>query len=122
LGHDARQNVAAAARPLTEERDAHETVPLSARMARECRDLAAELGYSIRETPLPFGGGGTDAAAFACIGVEATSLIGLPTALLGREIVYHTPRDTVDQIEPAAVEAVLDVAVNYVLRKDRGLG
>ncbi len=99
-------------------RDRSGTVPLSALMARECRELAAELGYSIRKIPLPFGGGGTDAAAFAQIGVEATSLIGLPTALVGHEIVYHTPRDTVDQIEPAAVQAVLDLAANYVLRKD----
>jgi ACT domain-containing protein len=32
--------------------------------------------------------------------------------------VYHTPRDTVDQIEPVWVEAVLDVAVNYMTQRD----
>jgi hypothetical protein len=33
--------------------------------------------------------------------------------------VYRTPWDTVDAIEPEAVEAVLDIAVNYIVGKDR---
>jgi hypothetical protein len=33
--------------------------------------------------------------------------------------VYHTPWDTVDAIEPEAVEAVLNIAVNYIVCKDR---
>jgi len=77
------------------------------------------LGYSLKEMALPPGGGGTDAAAFARLGVEATTIIGISTAFIGNGLVYHTPHDTVDAIEPEAVEAVLDIAVNYIMCKDR---
>jgi aminopeptidase YwaD len=100
-------------------RDRHGTVPLSARMARECHEVAARLGYSVKETALSLGSGGTDAAAFARLGVEATSIIGVSTVPGEDKWVYHTPWDTVDAIEPEAVEAVLDIAVNYIVYKDR---
>jgi aminopeptidase YwaD len=100
-------------------RDRHGTLPLSARGARECHDLALSLGYSLKEVALPLGSGGTDASAFARLGVEATSIIGVPTARREDGLVYHTPQDTVDAIEPEAVEAVLDIAVNYIAGRDR---
>ena len=100
-------------------RDRHGTLPLSARMARQCHELAARLGYSLKEMALLPGSGSTDAAAFARLGVEATSIIGVSAALGKDRLVYHTPWDTVDAIEPEAVEAVLDIAVNYIMGKDR---
>jgi aminopeptidase YwaD len=100
-------------------RDRHGTLPLSARMARECHELASRLGYSLREMALSPGSGGTDAAAFARLGIEATSIIGVSAAPGQDRLVYHTPWDTVDAIEPEAVEAVLDIAVNYIMGKDR---
>ncbi len=100
-------------------RDRHGTMPLSARAARECHEVAARLGYSLKETALSLGSGSTDAAAFARLGVEATSIIGVSAALGKDRLVYHTPWDTVDAIEPEAVEAVLDIAVNYIVCKDR---
>jgi aminopeptidase YwaD len=99
-------------------RDRNGTCRLSKEMARECHEIAAELGYFPNIIPIPPGGGGTDAAAFAKIGVEATSVIGLSVHGIGNDTVYHTPQDTVDHIEPEAVEAVLDIAINYVMRKD----
>ena len=103
-------------------RDRNGTLPLSARMAKECCELGLDLGYSIKELPLPLGGGGTDAAAFARIGVETTTIIGIPTAWVSSGLVYHTPWDTVEHIQTAAVEAVLDISINYVLRKDHEAG
>jgi aminopeptidase YwaD len=100
-------------------RDRHGTLPLSARAAGECHELAARLGYSLKETALSPGSGSTDAAAFARLGVEATSIIGVSTVRGEDGLVYHTPWDTVDAIEPEAVEAVLDIAVNYIMGKDR---
>jgi len=60
-----------------------------------------------------------DAGRFARIGVEAASLIGISTRLIRRDVVYHTSRDTVANMEPAAVEAGLNIAANFVLERDR---
>ncbi len=101
--------------------DINSTVHLSGEMAGQCKNIAAELGYATRLFAITPGGGGTDAAEFARIGVQATTLIGMPTSLIRDGLVYHTANDTVEHIEPAAVEASLKIAVEYILRKDRGL-
>ena len=36
-------------------------------------------------------------------------------------LVYHTPFDTIDQIEPGAVEAVLDIVVNFIQAADQDM-
>ena len=54
--------------------------------------------------------------------MESTTIIGIPTAWVSRGLVYHTPWDTVEHIQTAAVEAVLDISINYVLRKDHEAG
>jgi hypothetical protein len=99
-------------------RDTNCMLPLSKSMVKECRGIAAQLGYSLRGISLPVGGGGTDAASFARVGVEATSIIGIATALFNTGLVYHTPFDTPEHIEPDAVEAVLNIAINYIEQKD----
>jgi hypothetical protein len=98
--------------------DRNGTLPLSARMVADCRTLARDLGCPLKRLHLPLGGGGTDAAAFARMGVQATTLIGVSSGLFSGGRVYHTLQDTVDRLEPAAVEAMLDMIVNYVLYKD----
>lgn len=100
-------------------RDRNGTSRLSESMARECHRIAASLGYTPAIKPMPAGGGGTDASAFAEIGIESTSVIGISALHIGEETVYHTPQDTIEHIEPEAVEAVLDVAINYIMLKDR---
>jgi len=99
--------------------DINSTVSLSREMARQCKNIAAELGYATRLFAITPGGGGTDAAEFARIGVQATTLIGMPTNLIRDGLVYHTANDTVEHIEPAAVEASLKITLEYILRKDR---
>jgi hypothetical protein len=39
--------------------------------------------------------------------------------MIRKDIDYHTSRDTVDNIEPAAVEAGMNIAANFVLEMDR---
>lgn len=100
-------------------KDRNGTTSLSKSMAQECSRIAADLGYSPALKPISPGGGSTDAAAFARIGVESTSVIGTSASGIGKKTVYHTLQDTVEQIEHKAVEATLDIAINYVMLKDQ---
>jgi aminopeptidase YwaD len=92
---------------------------LSAPLTEECLKIAAGLGYSVKAIRFPFGGGGTDAGQFAKIGIEAASLIGISTHIIRKDIDYHTSRDTVDNIEPAAVEAGLNIGANIITAKGK---
>ena len=92
---------------------------LSSRLTDDCVRIAAELGYAVKAIRIPLGGGGTDAGRFARVGIESASLIGISTRLIRKDIDYHTSRDIVDNIEPAAVEAGLNIAANFILEKDR---
>ncbi len=100
-------------------RDRHGLVPLSPELAGMCLDIASKLGYDARKITLPFGSG-TDAAAFAKTGVKAATIIAMSTSLFEEGHVYHTQGDTVDSIEPEAVEAVFDIVINTILMIDNG--
>jgi aminopeptidase YwaD len=98
--------------------DMHGMLPLSARMAEDCRGIAAQMGYSMTVKAIPFGGGGTDAIPFARAGVEAVSIVAMPTDMFGEGHFYHTDRDTPENIEPEAMQAVFEIAVQYIERLD----
>jgi aminopeptidase YwaD len=98
--------------------DRHGIVRLSPRMAEEIRALAVELGYPVKVKLYPFGGGGTDAASFAKAGLEAVSIVAMPTSLFRGRHMYHTLEDTIDSIEPTAVEAVFNIILNYIIQTD----
>lgn len=97
---------------------ANGTIGLSNMLAREITDLSNRLGYPVRPKKFPFGGGGTDAAHFAKTGFEATSLIGVSTDFIRDDQYYHTADDRVDKIESRAVEALLNIIINYIALKD----
>lgn len=99
--------------------DLNGTVPLSRELAELCARLSAEIGYSRKLTPMIFGGGACDSAELARVGVQATTLVAMPTNVIRDHIVYHTQRDTVDAIEIEAVEACLCIAHKLVLALDR---
>jgi len=99
--------------------DVNGLVGLSTGMADQCREVARSLGYDTRTVPMVFGGGATDAAEFARAGVEATTLLAMSTDHVREGLTYHTMNDTVDCIEPEAVEASLLIACGYILKKDR---
>lgn len=95
------------------------TVRLSRRLLEEVRELAGQSGFSLRMENLPPGGGGTDAGQFARIGVDAVSLIGLSTSLIRTGLHYHTSSDLVENIEPQAIEAALQIAIRFILKKEK---
>ncbi|GAI09767.1 unnamed protein product, partial [marine sediment metagenome] len=69
---------------------------------------------------MPFGAGSTDAAEFGKIGVEATNMaaISFDISKFSEGLVYHTPNDLTNYIEPEVVEAALKIARDYILKKD----
>lgn len=100
--------------------DLNLTTDLSHAMAQELTDIATSLGYKARIDHIPWGGGSTDAAAFGQAKIDATCLAAfeLNATKLDAGLVYHTPRDTTDAIEPAVVEQALNVITTYILKKD----
>jgi aminopeptidase YwaD len=94
--------------------DLNGTVNLSPEVAETCARLAEQAGYPHKPVKMVFGGGGTDAAELARVGVQATTLLAMNTALVRDGLVYHTIRDTVDAVEPQAVEACLRIAYEFV--------
>jgi aminopeptidase YwaD len=87
-------------------------------LAEKCRHIAGQLGYALTTAPIAFGGGATDAAEFARIGIDSTCILGLSTHYIREGMVYHTMDDTVDKIEPGIVEAVLKIVYEFILQED----
>ncbi len=103
-------------------RDRNFTCKLSDSMISDICVIASDLGIPLKRGPLPFGGGGTDAAAFAVAGIKAASIIGVPTHIISRVHLYHTSKDLVENIEVAAVRAVLELAAGYIRHVDNQSG
>ena len=98
--------------------DINGSVKLSTKMAKECEEIAHSMNYPATCKPIAFLTGGTDAAELAKIGVEATSLLAMPWGNSERASAYHTPNDTVDTIEPEAVEAAINIVWRYIEKKE----
>jgi Zn-dependent M28 family amino/carboxypeptidase len=104
--------------------DVNGFVKLSSRMANRLAEIARELGYDrAKAVNIMFLAGATDAAEAAVAGIEATTLIGMAFSskdLHGNPMVYHTPNDTIDSIEPEIVQATLRVFMKFVDEVDNG--
>ena len=46
--------------------------------------------------------------------IPSTSIIAIPTEIVREGLVYHTPRDTVEHIEPAVVEACMRIVLRFL--------
>lgn len=101
-------------------KDLNSTVKLSRAMAQDCVDIAGALGYRAVITAVPFGAGSTDAAEFGKLGVEATNMAGISFDIrkFDEDLVYHTPDDVTEYIQPELVEASLKIIRDYILKKD----
>jgi putative aminopeptidase FrvX len=99
-------------------RDRNFTCRLSETMVTDILEVAAESGLRVKRMAIPFGGGGTDAAAFAVAGIKATTIIAQPTGLVSHDHLYHTSRDLVENIDVKAVAATLDLAIGYIRKVD----
>jgi aminopeptidase YwaD len=98
--------------------DLNSHVALSQTLAQTCIQIARDAGFMAAPAKMLFGGGSTDAAEFARHGIQATTMIAMPTTIVRDRLVYHTMQDTVDAIEPAAVEACLAVAERLAFSMD----
>ncbi len=94
--------------------DVNGAVRLSRSLADRLVARARECGIELRTFGMVFGAGATDAAESARAGIPSTTIIGIPTAVVRTGLVYHTPRDTVEHVEPAAVEASLSIALRFL--------
>ena len=83
-------------------------------MANELIRCAAVDGYELRPFSMLFGGGATDAAEAARAGIRACTVIAMPTTIVREGLVYHTPRDMADRIEPGVVEACMRICLRYL--------
>jgi hypothetical protein len=101
--------------------DLNNLVKLDQDLASRCIRIANEQGWGLRTAVMRFGGGATDATELSRAGVRATTLIGMSSGIVRDGLVYHTMRDTVDAIEPAAVEGCLVIAEGLALSLDAGV-
>jgi hypothetical protein len=99
--------------------DCNGFVKLSKNLARRFHQTAQDLGYPSRLIHYPFGGGATDAAEFARAGAEATTVLGMATNLVRDGLVYHTPKDTVESIDTALLDAVLSILEKVIVQMDQ---
>lgn len=102
-------------------RDLNSFVPLSRELAEELVSLAKSLGYTGKVSAMTFGGGATDAASFGKIGIPATNICAMSFNIHDYKngFPYHTPKDSVENIEPEAVEAIIEIIVNFIQKRDR---
>lgn len=99
--------------------DINSTVDLSQEMADECVEIAADLGYKAVAKKMEFLLGGTDAGEFGRVEIPATTLVGMPWGNTKRAAEYHTPRDTIDAIQPEIVQASIEICKEFIQRQDQ---
>jgi aminopeptidase YwaD len=104
-------------------KDLNGSVRLSRDMAKDCSDIAGALGYDARIAAMPFGAGSTDAAEFGKLGVEAVNMSGISFDIskFDQGLVYHTPDDVTEFIQPELIEASLKIIRDYLIKKDAEL-
>ena len=75
--------------------------------------IADKLGYKTEKLKIPLGGGGTDAGEFAKAGIPAASLIAMDTTFKTGTNPYHTRDDSIENIDPEAVLACMNIAHGF---------
>ncbi|QEE17699.1 M28 family metallopeptidase [Promethearchaeum syntrophicum] len=98
--------------------DINGLIPLSHEMVEELIEIGTQNNISLHKFKMIFGGGATDAAESARIGIPATTIIAMPTNIIREGLVYHTRNDTVEFIDPSVVEGCLKITWDYLLQKD----
>ena len=104
------------------DRDRNGFTKLSGDLADRIKTVASKCGHSPKIISIPFGGGGTDGGQFGRKKIETVSIIGMPTALVRKEILFHTMKDTPDKIAKEAVSAVIEIAYEYIRSVDSPSG
>jgi aminopeptidase YwaD len=100
------------------ERDRNGFTRLSNDLVNEIKAVANELGHAFKTISIPFGGGGTDGGQFALKKIRTVSIIGTPTNVFRKEIIFHTMQDSPDKISKKAVSTVIEVVSEYLRKID----
>ncbi len=100
--------------------DLNGSVPLDEPAARLACEVAKAEGLPAVTKPIAFLTGGTDAAELAKAGVRTTSLIAMDWSNSARSAAYHTPADTVDAVEPGALEAAIRIGLGFIEALEAG--
>ena len=58
--------------------------------------------------------GATDAGEAARAGIHATTFLGTPFTNKEKDVVYHSPRDIPENVDPKAIEVIAKVFVHFV--------
>jgi hypothetical protein len=93
--------------------DLNNFVKLDGWAAQRLAALAADEGIKAPKAPLAFLTGGTDAAELQAAGARAASLVAMSWSNESRANAYHTPADTIDAVDPAAVEALIRLGIRF---------
>jgi len=96
------------------ERDVNGHQMLDSSLARRCAEIAQSMGYPATCESIPRLSGGTDAAEASRAQLKACTLTSVGWDDRTKPSVYHTEDDTVDSIDPKAVEMALSVAIRLV--------
>ncbi|MBU4267516.1 MAG: Zn-dependent exopeptidase M28 [Acidobacteria bacterium] len=95
-------------------RDRNGFTRLSKDLVNDVKMVAMELGHALKTISIPFGGGGTDGGQFARQKIKTVSIIGMPTNMFRKEIVFHTMKDRPEKISKKAVRTVIEVVSEYI--------
>jgi Zn-dependent M28 family amino/carboxypeptidase len=94
--------------------DINGTVQLDNELADTLVNISKNCGYNSVSKPIAFLTGGTDAGEIAKIGVNSTTLIGMPWSNNSRSSVYHTPNDTLEHVQPEVIDAAITIFMKYI--------
>ena len=101
-------------------RDLNSIRKLSEEEALEIQAISKELGNEIPLGTMPVGGGSTDSAEFARVGIESIALLGIDLKRL-QNTAYHSSRDDMSALSKESVKFVLEIMELYCRRKDQKL-
>jgi hypothetical protein len=99
-------------------RDRNGFTRLSGDLLKDIKTVALNLGHELKTISIPFGGGGTDAGQFARDKNKTISIIGTPTNVFRKEIIFHTMKDCPDKISKKAVSTVIEAVSEYIRKFD----
>ena len=80
--------------------------------------ISEELDHELPLSAMPLGGGSTDSAEFARIGVDSIALVGLDLKNISNNTAYHSSRDTMAAISKNSIKFVLELLEMYCQQKD----
>lgn len=99
--------------------DVNNTVKLSEDLASTLIAIGEKHGIKTIKKPIAVLTGGTDSGEFGKIGVEATTIMGMPWTNDNRSQNYHTPNDTVENVSKTAVEHTVNIYHDFIVDIDK---